>query len=240
MWQKKFEQFGGENFTIVGLALDSEGVSPAKKYYDHFGVTFPALVDPDYATQFGAVPKTFFVAEDGKVLALDHWEQRLDLVASTSTDPETSAKWSQPGKRLEAGEIRRLSLASAASPQDLALATELGSRYLALGLKSEAQAVLQRSVDLHDSQAAIRWQSVTVALLGQAYFQLARCAQDRQSRVEFAEMSFFLNPSVGFGKQIARMISPEKFDGRPQGDFDNQFREATLKRLQRERAEWLK
>lgn len=52
-------------------------------------------------------------------------------------------------------------------------------------------------------------------------------------------MAFYLNPTVGLGKQIARIIAPEKFDGRPNGDFDNKFREGTLLRLKSERAAWL-
>ncbi|MBI2480601.1 MAG: hypothetical protein HYV60_18845, partial [Planctomycetia bacterium] len=77
-------------------------------------------------------------------------------------------------------------------------------------------------------------------LLGQAYFQLSRShAGDREAQVRFASLSFYLNPSVGFGKQIARIISPEKFDGRPDGDFDNTSREATLQRLSEERKAWL-
>ena len=63
MWQQLFEKYGSEEFTVVGLALDAEGIAPAKLYYEKFGVTFPSLVDPDYATGFGAVPKTFFVDE---------------------------------------------------------------------------------------------------------------------------------------------------------------------------------
>jgi hypothetical protein len=241
VWQKKFEQLGDEGFTIVGLALDAEGVPPAKKYYDRFGVTFPALVDPDYATQFGAVPKTFFVGEDGKVLALENWEQRLATVDSAQLiGSETEAKWSKPNQRLDAAEIRRLSLASAAVPADLATATDLGSRYLALGLKNEARKVLQRAVDLHDAKSVARANDAVATLLGQAYFQLARCSDDRETLVSHARLSFYLNPSVGFGKQIARLIAPEKFDDRPHGDFDNPFREATLKQLQRERAEWLR
>ena len=76
-------------------------------------------------------------------------------------------------------------------------------------------------------------------LVGQAYLLLSRAVEDRAEKVEAATLSFYLNPSIGFGKQIARVIAPEKFDGRPQGDFDNQFREATLRRLRRERSEWL-
>ena len=54
-----------------------------------------------------------------------------------------------------------------------------------------------------------------------------------------ATTSFYLHPTIGFGKQISRIIAPEKFDGRPKGDFDNDFREGTLKRLQAEREAWL-
>jgi hypothetical protein len=78
-------------------------------------------------------------------------------------------------------------------------------------------------------------------LLAQAYFQLARASVgDRDAQVHNATVSFYLNPSVGFGKQISRIIDPKRFDDRPGGDFDNQFREGTLRRLQRQRQAWLK
>ena len=54
-------------------------------------------------------------------------------------------------------------------------------------------------------------------------------------QVHHATLSFYLNPTVGFGKQIARIIAPEKFDGQPDGLFDNTFREATLRRLRQQR-----
>ena len=76
-------------------------------------------------------------------------------------------------------------------------------------------------------------------LLSQVYLQLARSAASQELRVEHATMSFYLNPTIGFGKQIARIIAPEKFDGRPDGSFDNAFREGTLRRLVKERREWL-
>lgn len=72
------------------------------------------------------------------------------------------------------------------------------------------------------------------------YFQWSRAAvTDRDKQVERATISFFLDPTVGYGKQIARIISPEKFDGRPKGDFDNKFREGTLRCLKAERKKWL-
>ena len=78
-------------------------------------------------------------------------------------------------------------------------------------------------------------------LLGPAHCQLARAFEgDRERRARHATLSFYLAPSVGFGKQIARIIAPEKFDHRPAGDFDNDFREGTLKRLRAEREAWLR
>jgi hypothetical protein len=101
VWQKKFEKYGSDRFAIVGLALDAEGIAPAKIYYDRFGVTFPALVDPDYATQFGTVPKTFFIDEHGVVQNARNWEQQLDeSVAVRPVGDEVRSKWLQPGARL--------------------------------------------------------------------------------------------------------------------------------------------
>ena len=157
MWQKKFEQYGNENFTVVGLALDAEGVVPAKKYYDRFGVTFPALVDPDYATQFGAVPKTFFVDEHGVVQNARDWEQQLAKLSSPrKVGDEIRSQWTKPGERLDAKAIAGLSAASAKLPNDLAIATQLGSRYLALGLDAEARRVLLRATAHYDAKFAAR------------------------------------------------------------------------------------
>ena len=62
---------------------------------------------------------------------------------------------------------------------------------------------------------------------------------DREQQVEYATLSYYLNPSIGFAKQIARIIDPEKFDNTPDGKLDNNFREGTYQRLKRQRAEWL-
>ncbi len=226
---------------MVGLALDAEGIAPAKRYYDQFGVTFPSLVDPDYATRFGAVPKTFFVDEHGVVLELKDWQRRLPTLGATRpvTD-EVRAKWSDPAARLDAAELARLTEANSRNPDDLHLATQLGSRFVALGLHDEARTILRRAVAKYDEKAAARGGGEQARLLGQAHFQLARTfTGDRQSQVRHATLSYYLNPTIGFGKQIARIIAPEKFDGRPAGDFDNRFREGTLRRLVKERASWL-
>lgn len=227
---------------MVGIALDAEGIAPAKLYYDRFGVTFPALVDSNYATGFGAVPKTFFVNELGVVQPLKDWQDRLTPVDQLEpvTD-EVRAQWTRPGLRTDAGEIADLVERNQADPGDLAVATELASRYLELDLYREARDVLTAATGRYDAREVARSGGPDKSRrLGQAYFQLARAsADDRERQVEFATLSFYLSPSVGFGKQISRIIAPEKFDGRPGGDFDNAFREGTLRRLQKERTRWL-
>lgn len=242
MWQRKFEQYGDADFTVVGIALDTEGIGPAKIYYDKFGVTFPTLVDPNYATAFTAVPKTFFINERGVVQPLDKWEQKLmsEHQAAQVTD-EIRSQWSPPDARFDPQAIARLVNTLAGEPNNLAVAVDLASRYLDLELAREAAHVLRPIIRRYDPLEVTRSQdSQSSRLLGQAYFQLSRTAAgNRDEQVSYATLSFYLNPSVGYGKQIARLIAPEKFDHRPQGDFDNPFREATLRRLRREREAWL-
>ena len=242
MWQEVFEKYGSDKFTVVGIALDAEGIAPAKRYYDRFHVKFPALVDGDYATRFGVVPKTFFVNEHGVVMPLRNWEQQLASLGDIR--PVTDAirqQWSASGSRLESAAIARLAEQNASQPHDLQVATQLASRYLALGLTAEARSVLKMAIADTDAKTIARGGGEQAALLGQTYFQLARASKgNHDDQVRFATLSYYLQPSVGFGKQIARIIAPEKFDDRPGGDFDNQFREGTLKRLVREREAWLK
>jgi hypothetical protein len=241
VWQKRFEKYGSDDFTIVGLALEAEGIPPAKRYYERFGVTFPALVDPNYATRFQAVPKTFFVDEHGMVLSSQHWQERLDQMGEPQAVTDAVRKhWSPSQARLDTAAIAGLVQANDNRPAELTIATQLGSRYLALGLTGQARTILQRAVGHYDAKKVAKSEGERPRLLAQAYFQLARaCTEDREQQVRYATLSFYLEPSVGFGKQIARIIAPEKFDGRADGSFDNTFREATLQRLTEQRKEWL-
>lgn len=241
MWQNRFEKYRDQGFTVVGIALDVEGAAAAKPYYEKHGVTFPALVDPNYATGFGVVPLTFFVDEHGVVRKLAGWENRLEPADRLRpVTEEIRAQWTEPGARFGPRAISKLVARHEAAPTDLATSVELASRYLDLGLREEARAVLEPAVNRYDAKQVARGGDAPQArLLGQAYLQLARAADgDRERQVECATMSYFLNPSVGFGKQIARIIAPEKFD-RPDGSFDNRFREGTLARLKKERVAWL-
>ena len=242
VWQQKVQKYRDMGFTVVGIALDAEGVAPAKLYYERFDVTFPALVDPNYATGFGAVPKTFFVDENGVVQVLRDWEQRLkppDELRPVTAKIRT--QWTQPQKRLDPAALATLAEKHAANVSDLATAVELASRYLDLNLTAEAGRVLKATLSRYDAKQVARAKDAgTARLLGQAYFQLSRASLgDRNAQVRYATLSFYVHPSVGYGKQIARIIAPKKFDGRPKGDFDNRFREGTLRRLKRERREWL-
>jgi hypothetical protein len=175
------------------------------------------------------------------VLELKNWQQRLpELGMTRPVTAEIRAQWSDPGARLDATELARLTEANSRDQRDLAVAIQLGSRYSALGLYQEARVVLQRAVEYYNTKAIAQAGGAESQRLGQAHFQLARAFEgDRDGQVRHATLSFYLNPSIGFGKQIARIISPEKFDGRPKGDFDNRFREATRRRLFQERKAWL-
>lgn len=241
MWQERFERYRDQGFTVIGIALDVEGVAPAKKYYDEFGVTFPALVDPNYATRFGVVPLTFFVDEHGVVQPLEDWESRLR--DADELEPVTEAdrrRFSTPGQRLDQSAIAALTERLRDDPQQLDTAVELGSRYLDLNLKSAAREILTEAVNHYEPRAiALSDDEPTRVLLANAHLQLSRASDSRDARVHHATLSYYLNPTVGFAKQIARIIAPEKFDDRPDGRFDNEFREATRRRLEQERRDWL-
>lgn len=188
------------------------------------------------------MPKTFFIDELGVVQPLRGWERKIH--SGEKLRPVTAAvraQWSQPGERTRPASIARLLAAHRKDPSALATATELASRYLDLQLAAEAEAVLLNAVEKYDARQVARADNTTRSrLLGQAYFQLSRAvAADAKRRVKYATLSFYLNPSIGYGKQIARIIAPEKFD-RPDGRFDNRFREGTLRRLRKERSAWLK
>ncbi len=246
MWQKEFAKRKSQGFTLVGLALDAEGIEPAKLYYDRYGVKFPSLVDPNYATKFTAVPKTFFVDEHGVVRKLirgDNWKKLIrpaDKLKPVTAD--IRSQWSKPGSRIKPAAIARLEKAVAANPNDLKAAVQLASRYLDLKKPASACEVLEKTIKLFDAKQVARGEAKEQQeLLGQAYFQLSRAsAGNRRAQVTYATLSYYLAPSIGYGKQIARIIAPKKFDNRPRGDFDNRFREGTLQRLRRERQEWLR
>jgi len=221
--------------------LDVEGAAAAKRYYEKAGVKFHALVDPNYATGFGYVPFTFFINEYGVVQETRGWEARIkpkdDLRPVTAA---IRAKWTAPGVRLRDAAVATLVAKQKNSPKDLAVATELASRYLGLEKAAEARELLATAIGAYDAQEVGRSGDKDQArLLGQAYLQMARaCVDDRETAVKYATLAYYLNPSVSFGKQIARVIAPEKFDT-ASGKFDNAFREGTLRRLKEERKEWL-
>lgn len=224
--------------------MDAEGIPPAKLYYDKFKCTFTRLVDPNYALGFGVIPHAIFVNEHGVVLdhrAKKSWKSLLkDPKELKPVTNEIRAKWSDPGARLKPDAIARLEAKQKAEPGDLAVADELASCYNALKRHADARKVLLEAVKLHDPKKTAKAGGKNAKLLGQAHFQLARAFEgDRKKQVEHATLSYYLSPTIGFGKQIARIIDPAKFDGTKNGRLDNRFREGTLQRLRKERKEWL-
>ena len=120
------------------------------------------------------------------------------------------SQWSLPSARLEPEAIARLVKTLESDPSNLASAVDLASRYLDLKLKREAANVLRPTVQQYDSLEVARSRDGRVSeLLGQAYFQLSRASEgNREKQVSYATLSFYLNPSVGYGKQISRIIAP--------------------------------
>ncbi|MEM7394913.1 MAG: hypothetical protein AAF492_21485, partial [Verrucomicrobiota bacterium] len=228
---------------VVGIAMDLEGIEPAKKYYERFGVTFHALVDPNFATRFSYVPWTFFVNEHGVVQKTKNWENRLK--PATELQPVTEAirnQWTGRGERQDpktlAAYVERLKK----DPADLAAAVDLGSRYLDTGRLLEARRMLKTAVAQHDAaQVDKKGSAEQKELLAAAWFQLARTwNDDREKQVEAAKMAYNLKPTIGLAKQITRIIDPDKFDKTPNGRLDNTYRNAKAREIKNEREAWRK
>ena len=169
------------------------------------------------------------------------WEDRLaKLPAPRDVTDEIRGQWTDAAARLAKSSIDELIAANNAQPDELGIAAELGSRYISLGEHAQAETILARAASSFDAQEVARTDKDTSRRLANVYLQWSRSAvENREHQVARATTSFHLNPSVGFGKQIARIIAPEKFDDRPGGGLDNNFREGTLKRLRAEREAWL-
>lgn len=224
--------------------MDAEGVAPAKKYYDKYGVTFPALVDPDFATGFGYVPWTFFVDEHGVVRAKgDDWEPLIQALEKLKpVTPEILARWSDSKIRLSAQAIAELAQKQAEDPDDLELVTDLASRYLTVGRRAEATTLLRASADKHQAREIARTGSAeTKHALSRVYLQLSRALEgDRPAQVTAARTAYFLAPSIGLAKQISRIAEPARFDDRPDGRLDNPYRNHYAKQIQADREAWLR
>ena len=88
----------------------------------------------------GAVPKTFFVDEHGVVQDTRHWEQELAKLGKTKpVTNDIRSQWSASASRLDGAELASLVAGNLKQPYDLTIATQLGSRYLALRLYDESR-----------------------------------------------------------------------------------------------------
>ncbi len=224
--------------------MDAEGVAPAKKYYEKHGVTFPSLVDPNFATGFGYVPWTFFVDEHGVVRAKGKdWKQLIKPVEELKpVTPAILAQWSDSKPRLSAKAIAALEQKQQASPTDLDLATDLASRYFTVGRDADAKTLLRAIAENHNARKIAReGDQETKQRLSRVFLQLSRAEEgDRPAQLEAARTAYFLAPTIGLAKQISRIADPTKFDDRPDGQLDNPYRNQYAKEIKADRELWLK
>ena len=71
VWQSFYERHRGENFELIGVAMDAAGPENAKKFYEQAGVTFIRGIDRADALWetlgFQVVPNGLFLDEQGVV-----------------------------------------------------------------------------------------------------------------------------------------------------------------------------
>lgn len=65
------EEFGGDQFEIVGISIDMDGDTVVKEFVDEMNINYPILIDDgEIANAFGgvfALPTTFVVDKQGKI-----------------------------------------------------------------------------------------------------------------------------------------------------------------------------
>ncbi len=241
MWQKVFEEFGSDEFTVVGIAMDTEGVEPAKKQYDRFGVTFPALVDPNFATRFEYVPWVFFVDEHGMVRGED-WKKEIKLMGPVKPVTESVRnQWASKGNRTSPAAVAALLLKHEASPDDLMIASDLASRYVALDRLAEARNLLQPLVKKYNALEIAKSDNRSQQIaLADAYIQLSRAETEQEAQIHASTMAYYLYPTKGYVKQVVRIKGPDHFDSTKDGLMDSTYRSSNIQKLIDDRNDWLK
>ena len=176
--------------------MEAEGIESAKRYYDKHGVTFPALVDPHFATGFGFVPWTFFVDEHGVVRGKGgDWKKLIKPAREfKAVTPQVLAQWSDSKNRLTREVMVSLEEKLDQHPGNLSIATELASRYLAPGEKAQGKSILEKAIRNHDARkVATSGEKDQQDLLSRAYLQLSlgetgnRDAQLAAARTAYTE-----------------------------------------------------
>ncbi|MEM1441179.1 MAG: hypothetical protein AAGF67_02480 [Verrucomicrobiota bacterium] len=239
MWQEVFEKYGSDEFTVVGIAMDTEGIDPAKKQYDRFGVTFPALVDPNYATRFEYVPWVFFVNEHGVVQDID-WKEGVESLEDflPVTDFERE-QWAPAAERTSAEAVAKLKADFKENSDSLSIGSDLASRLIALGESKQARDLLRPLVENFDAlEVARSGDREQIVALADAYLQLSRAETEREAQVEAARLAYFVYPTKGYIKQVIRIEGPEYFDDTKDGLMDSDYRSAGIRRLEEERKAW--
>ncbi|MEM6277856.1 MAG: TlpA disulfide reductase family protein [Verrucomicrobiota bacterium] len=239
MWQEVFEKYGSDKFTVVGIAMDTEGIAPAKKQYERFGVTFPALVDPNYATRFDYVPWVFFVNEHGVVQEVDWKDGVKSLEAYLPVSDYERDQWTSVGERTGVEAVAKLKADFEKDPRNLSLGSELASRLIALNQHKQAQSLLKPLVEKYDPLTIARsGDREQIVALADAFLQLSRAEKEREDQVKAARLAYFVYPTKGYIKQVIRIEGPEYFDNTESGLMDSDYRSAGIRRLEAERKEW--
>lgn len=70
--QKLYEQMKGENFEMIAISIDKDGMKAVSPFVKELGLTFPILLDVEQLAagpfHITGVPETFLVNQDGIIL----------------------------------------------------------------------------------------------------------------------------------------------------------------------------
>src|SRR5690606_5684613 len=112
---------------------------------------------------------------------------------------EIREQWTPTGARLDPKAVAALVRKHEETPRDLAIASELASRYIALNRKTEAAAVIEKVVSHYDSLAIARGNDESLKqMLSAAYLQLSRAETQKDAQVIAAQLAYNISPTVGY------------------------------------------
>ncbi len=183
----------------------------AREWYERHKVTFPTLVDPNFAFNFSKIPHTYLVDERGRVRGTDFEEGfargATDKAARGHDRRKPSRKSVEPvraGERVSKREMARYEELCRKDPGDLASAVEFASRCLAAGRAGNARRVLTAATErAGDDRQGARQESPSGDLLAHAFVQLARShAGDGGTQALFARRAIALKPPYALAKAL--------------------------------------
>jgi len=202
------ERFADNGFTVIGVAMDVQGVSAAKPWYQKHKITFPALVDPanvlGRTLGFRIVPNQFFVDELGTFRGRIKKSELEDLLAKPIQPVPPGLKQQLQAAAPQPG-LQSLIATAKNRPNDFD--AQLAAGQAALKTANDAAVELLTAAVTLDRSSVEAWTTLAAAHLA---------VGDKPAAAKALRIALKLDPKNWLiHKQIWALEHPDRFyDGR--------------------------